>query len=207
MVSMYKLDQIASKVRRTDEQGRKIEANKLRKSYESKIKDLKISGKNKSTKDENRTMFNMWFQYGDVWDRDVVGQNDMMTAGKMEAMLNSDVFKAKLASASKMEKGKLPRAIDDAYRPLLGNDDVVAPKPTAMANAALPGGVKKLGVQQPPTRPASPAPGAGRRPERSGKKRSYAESSFKGYGEGYADDDIDSDADGSVAQKRRRKVG
>jgi hypothetical protein len=51
------------------------------------------------------------------------------------------------------------------------------------------------------------------RPKRNGKKRSYGDSSFEGYGEGYPDDDggVDTgystgDGDMLSGQKRRKKV-
>lgn len=49
---------------------------------------------------------------------------------------------------------------------------------------------------------------ASNRPKRSGKKRSYHDNTFTGYGEGYVDDDVDNDSayDDDGKKKKRRKV-
>ena len=67
------------------------------------------------------------------------------------------------------------------------------------------------GVQRSKGQPTTAADGSQIRPQRSVKKRSYGDSSYEGYGEGYPDDDGTGDAGYSTAEgegpgKRRKKV-
>jgi hypothetical protein len=114
-----------------------------------------------------------------------------------------------------MVPGPLPREDSDRYKKLIGTDE--APKAkvadalkkggSGITNGA-PAGVS-AGVPSPNMRPAV-------RPARHNAKRSYHDSTFTGYGEGFADEDgnqiseEESRARGlPMAKKRRtdRKVG
>jgi len=121
-------------------------------------------------------------------------------------------FLSKLDQALKLAPGKMSPEEDNKWKSLIGTDD--APKAKQGTD-----GAKNLKVGQQPGPPskvvgrssAAPSPALKpARPERAGTKRRYNEASFKGYGEGYPDDDVDltgpeDDAKGGGMKKKRRK--
>lgn len=122
--------------------------------------------------------------------------------------LGADML-AKLDRAVQMAPGKLPQEETEKWKAYLGTETVMKARPAPEVVA------KKHGQAAPTVQPtrssmSSPALKASR-PERPGTKRRYNETSFKGYGEGYADDDMAESTGGeedgrSGGKKRRRKV-
>lgn len=93
---------------------------------------------------------------------------------------------------------RLTDSENDRWRTLIGTEEPakivrpMMPMPGNPRDLQLTNGVLKM------------APGVPR-PERSGKKRRYNDSSFVGYGEGYLDDhEDDSDDDKALAARRKR---
>jgi hypothetical protein len=122
-------------------------------------------------------------------------------------------FQNTLVKAMEMRPGTTRNS--DMWEDVLGHDKA---RPVATTEVS----VKK---NQPPAAPAPRPNGAVRqppsnvaeviRPRRTNKKRSYADNSFEGYGDGYVDDDRDLDAGaysnsedggGGPGRKKRKKV-
>lgn len=199
--------------------GEKI--NRLRKSYEGKVKSLGLAGRNRAVKYEKDKMPGLGaltdlpeeeWQYQKVKGRDV--QNGLSSASL-----------AQLEKAMRMQPGPVPN--NNEWEDLLGFEKaapiqaVIEPAPKAQremhsvkANGLTNGARLKTGKS---SALASEVP----RPKRSGKKRRYDEHSFEGYGEGFVDDEGGdatmtgvggggySSGDGSRksgASKKRRKV-
>lgn len=200
LISLYRLDKVAAGVARKDPvTGEKI--NKLRKSYEGKVKALQLTGKNKavSTPDE---FTNMLLFPDEEW------LNQKAFGKSVENGLPSSIL-CKLDRAVQASPGPLPMKENERWKSIIGTDE--PPK----SRAACDGIAKKpsQNIHNPSNPQAIPAAARSVRPERTGKKRSYLDSSFRGYGEGYLDDDpIGSSAgedekQGGLSKKRRRKMG
>lgn len=112
---------------------------------------------------------------------------------------------SKLQSAMKLEVGPMPD--HEKWEEALGHEKPIPIQPPeavkkqgALANAPQ---RQAIGVGSTSTGAAgSEVP----RPRRTGKKRSYNDSSFVGYGEGYLDD-VDGDHDYSNSEDGRRASG
>ncbi len=106
----------------------------------------------------------------------------------------------------------------EAWEDMLGLEK---PRPVQVQDPAgrkaVPGAIQRQQVNGNAVRTLSGAAGEGLRPRRVGKKRSYADNSFEGYGDGFVDDEaVDMDQsflsnseDGShgPGRKKRKKVG
>lgn len=200
---MYGLKEVAAKVARVLPNGEK---NGLRKTYKGKIKDLGISGKFDVTvhaEDSEKGLFAMMRVPEAEWEAQHRNGNEI------EKGLSTEV-KANLGKAMTMSKGQIPKSSWDSS--VLGEVDIPEKKiVTAAAPAKMASGIS----QRAPTS----ASGSQRsiseiaRPKRKVKQRSYGDSSFEGYGDGFVDDDM-GDAgystgegdDGVMGQKRRKKV-
>ncbi|KAF2401105.1 Rox3-domain-containing protein [Trichodelitschia bisporula] len=197
LISMYGLDSIATSVRRIDPvTGEKI--NKLRKSYEGKIKAMHLAGVNKAVNAPGEFFPNILMFPDEEWDVQKAAAHRISGGLKRPFLRNLD-------AAMEMDRGPLPAQEMEKWRRIVGSDDVVkkavsvAPEPV---RKALTGRVGSS-VPSPGLKAVRPD-----RPERTGTKRRYDDSSFKGYGEGYADDDLEGDDDGGVGgvrKKQRRK--
>ncbi|KAI9670665.1 MAG: hypothetical protein M1831_005885 [Alyxoria varia] len=200
LISLYNLDDVSLSVARKDPvTGEKI--NKLRKSYENKIKDF--PGKNKSVSAEPRILLPMAQCPELEWNVYHGG------AYNIERGLPDDMM-AKLDKALDMGPGKLPADENDKWRNFLdvGENNIPA-KANALPKASSKGskvsGTQNTNNQASPTSPT--------RPSRRGTKRSYHDQSFEGYGEGYVDDIADAGAydegdngqTGPTAKKRRKR--
>jgi hypothetical protein len=117
----------------------------------------------------------------------------------------SDAVKAGMGAAFKMSRGEIPKVRWDS--------GVLA---LATAPVAEPAKVVQNGSKTPVPQNAAvarTAKGEIPRPKRSVKKRSYADSSFEGYGEGFVDDDNQEtysstgEGDDRAGRKRPKKVG
>jgi hypothetical protein len=202
LFELYGLNDLANSVARTDPiSGEKI--NKLRKSYEGHIKSMQIAGKPKAIKMENVFTDSMGmpdFEWNEQWVR----SKEYETAVDLKTFAVTSNFDDLLNSAlSGMTQGTLPPPETAKFRAYLGTDEASKPK-------SAPEGAPNRPVQ--PTAPLAPGnhgPGSrASRPERMGSKRSYAEHSFSGYGEGYTDDfggnsTGEDDGQGGIAKKRR----
>lgn len=216
LLSRYGLSDLHAKVARTDPVTHE-KINKLRKSYEGQIKNFALAGRNKPTKDEipegQWSGLNlMMLEPDESWYASKVLGKKIEVTPDMEARLQKALF---------LQPGRT-RA-HEQWDDLLGYEKprpVQMPHDPAGKRAAVPGA-----TQRPPPHvngntlrtlshgSAAEAP----RPRRTGKKRSYADDSFEGYGDGFVDDEaVDMDQsflsnseDGShgPGRKKRKKVG
>lgn len=202
LVSLYGLGPAAKSVARIDPvTGDKI--NRLRKSYEGKLKGLGLAGRNKPVKNEpgmpgSLRHLTMWPE--EEWQNQKVFGKQIKVADMDSALQQLQV------KAMKLEPGTVPN--NDYWEDVLGHE-----KPSKYTGAgdagkktvAPSGGVRA--PSQPNGIPAS-AELERSRPSR-GHKRRYDDNSFIGYGEGYADDDDEgafySNSEG-IGKKKRKKV-
>lgn len=216
LLSLFGLDPLAATVARTDPvTGEKI--NKMRKSYEGKIKSFNLAGRNKAVKHVEGKPGGLMelVQWPDEeW------HNQKVLGKEVEKGLGEGMF-AKLERAMKMEPGPVPN--NEAWEDILGHEKAKPiPPPAELATKkplqyttqnAKPNSQSNLGNTN-----ATPSAEI-LRPKRSGRKRRYDEHSFEGYGEGYVDDDGDlgiggyssGDGEGSKrggsSKKKRKTVG
>ncbi|OQV02102.1 hypothetical protein CLAIMM_07352 [Cladophialophora immunda] len=197
LLALYGLGPLLHSVARTDPRtGEKI--NKLRKSYEGQIKGFALAGRNKPVKGERnveedepgplRRMAGSspWgLQPDEQWNAEHTKEPPQVTID----------FTAELKMAMQMQPGTVRN--NAHWEDVLGFDKPkpnVAPEqqptPRPMAN----------GVVRPPQQPSAEA-----KRQTRGKKRSYGDDSFVGYGEGYSDPE-DGDGDEYGSQRKRKKV-
>ncbi|KAH0403285.1 Rox3-domain-containing protein, partial [Aureobasidium melanogenum] len=203
LIHLYGLQSIANSVRRTDPvTGEKI--NKLRKSYEGKVKNFGLSGKNKPTDIEGELGGFMQWDEGSWYDQRIHGRE----LDKAE----SSSLMANLGRALTMNPGTLPADEHNKWKAILGLDDGnKTPSQPANKMVAHPQMLKAQASSMRASAPASPRASHpnGIRPDRSNKKRRYDESSYTGYNESYQEDDGYStgglDDKRNSATKKRRK--
>ncbi|KAJ6171126.1 hypothetical protein N7470_000193 [Penicillium chermesinum] len=200
LISLYGLGSIAKSVARMDPiTGEKI--NRLRKSYEGKLKGLGLAGRNKAVKQEPGAPGSL--RHLTLWPEEE-WQNQKVF-GKQIKIADMDSGLQDLhAKAMQLEPGPVPN--NDFWEDVLGHE-----KPTKAG--ASDSGKKPAAIPSRPALPGrSPAPtsqDAERgRPTR-GRKRNYDDNSFVGYGEGYIDDEEDtgflSGSEGSNKKKRKKE--
>jgi hypothetical protein len=212
LIPLYRLSRLAASVARTDPvTGEKI--NKMRRSYEGKVKDLQIAGKNKAVKHEEGKTGMGLEEMAVTWPEEE--WQVQKVAGKQVSNGLAPSALERLSRLVGLEPGRVPKGDEwdnllgvEKARPLQANGDAKA-RPLA-AGPTKP--AKANGVID----KAAPAPAASEdsRPKRAGRKRRYDEGSFEGYGEGFVDDDGDADgySSGTGSRKssnskmRRRKV-
>jgi len=207
LFEMFNLTGIAAEVARTLPNGEK---NAMRKTYKGHIKRLGVNGHFDSVKkevDDQDGFFAMLYAPETEW-------NVHMVKGKEIEDGFSDEVRAHLTRATAMNKGPIPKdRWDSSVLGDLAQDKIAASKQTSSAKATAPStpAASAVGAAPRPKGPGALAPDAAR-PRRSIKKRSYGDSSFEGYGDGFPDDDGGADTgydtgegEGS-AQKRRKKV-
>ena len=198
LLALYGLGPLLHSVARTDPRtGEKI--NKLRKSYEGQIKGFNLSGRNKPVKgDRNveedqpgplRRMIGSspWgLQPEEAWDAE---------HGKSKIEVTMD-FQAKLKKAVQMQPGTVRN--NAHWEDTLGFEKARPNPPPVQAQTAAPrpttNGVRQF---QPPSAEA--------KRQTRGKKRSYDDDSFVGYGEGFSDVE-DGDEYGN-SRKRKKLMG
>ena len=176
--------------------GEKI--NRLRKSYEGKLKGLGLAGRNKPVKHEPSApggliQLTMWPE--EEW------QNQKVTGKEIKVAEVDSTLHDLQMRAMKMEPGPVPN--NDFWEDVLGHEklskhhagDAGGKKMSASRAAQLNGGavVPEIVEQQPERTRAS-----------RGRKRNYDDNSFVGYGEGYADDTFFSDSEGAGKRKRKK---
>jgi Rox3 mediator complex subunit len=212
-MTMYKLNDIATTVRRVDPAtGEKI--NKIRKSYEGKVKALSVAGRNKAISTPGQWVPQGLFK---------VPEDDYRATrvlGKEIENGLTDAFMAKLDRAIQMAPGKLPEREAEKWKALIGTEEP-APQVKAKATVDAKDTVDANAPQKPSPLPSSAAAASMRsasspagaklaRPERTGTKRRYNDASFTGYGEGFlneedaSDEDARSTTSGGIKKKRRK---
>lgn len=201
MFALYGLEDIARSVARTNPDGSK--GTKIYKSYKSKIKNAGLSGTFNSVKKElgaPDTLFAMMMKPAEEWDAENIGANDI-TKGLSEATLSN------IGKAFTMARGAIPKSLWDCS--VLG--EVASTKVPVEPVKQAQNGVKPVMVQNPGVPRA--LKGDLHRPKRNVKKRTYGDSSFEGYGEGFVDDEAQETGysttegdDRAGSRKRPKKV-
>ncbi|KAJ8119981.1 hypothetical protein O1611_g10484 [Lasiodiplodia mahajangana] len=198
----FGLTGIAAEVARTKPNGEK---NALRKTYKGQIKMLGLSGHfDNITKKDPSVLLEMSRVPEEDW------QNRFVSGRDIERGFSS-TCQSNLAKAMTVTRGQIPKTLWDSsvlgdlapgHASKKASSDQV-PRATAPSTPAL----SATGAAQKPTKALAPQLDRARR---LGKKRSYQDSSFEGYGEGYDDDTGGySTADGddrSSKLKRRKQV-
>jgi hypothetical protein len=180
--------------------GEKI--NRLRKSYEGKLKGLGLAGRNKPVKHDPSAPgglrhLTMWPE--EEWQNQKVYGKEIKVADVDSALHNLQM------KAMQMEPGTVPN--NEYWEDVLGHE-----KPSKHTGhgdgkkaATLPNTARSPSQANDTPLPTEPERA---RPSR-GRKRHYDDNSFVGYGEGYADDDDDaafySNSEG-MGKKKRKKV-
>lgn len=186
LIELYGLQNLQASVARKDAAGNKI--NKLRKSYEGKVKALGLEGRSKAQVG-NAALEGL---VDSMWDTNVGGGATWWQQRHLETPLGGpgDDLLAKLDAAASMRPGQMPKAEHAKWKDILGFDE---PKMTPLTGPAKPGlmnpalGKTAPGVFARASAPSSPRSLIGR-PERANKKRRYDESSYSGYQDGFDDD-------------------
>ncbi|KAI0124201.1 Rox3 mediator complex subunit-domain-containing protein [Xylariales sp. AK1849] len=204
LFEMFGLAGIAAEVARTKPNGEK---NALRKTYKGHIKYLGVNGHFDAVKkelDDPQGFMHLIGMPQDVWHVNEV-------AGKEIEGSFSKQVQSNLLGAMTMAKGPIAKSIWDGavLGDLAPGNMVKKPKDESSKQgapgtpAASTGGLAKSGRLQVPQADRS---------RRIGKKRSYQDSSFEGYGEGFTDDDPGAetgystgDGDDRVSKQKRRK--
>ncbi|KAJ5637959.1 hypothetical protein N7490_007838 [Penicillium lividum] len=201
LISLYGLSSVAHSVARMDHvTGEKI--NRLRKSYEGKLKGLGLAGRNKPVKQEpgapgSLRHLTLWPQ--EEWDNQKVFGKQIKVAD-LDSALHSLQTKA-----MHLEPGPVPN--NDFWEDVLGHEKPVKNQgsgDTGKKAAPTPGGrhtpYGNMSAMTPHETERA-------RPSR-GRKRHYDDNSFVGYGEGFADDDDDpgfySNGEGTGKKKRKK---
>jgi hypothetical protein len=195
LISLYGLSPIEISVRRVDPAtGEKI--NKLRKSYEGRIKMAGIAGRNKAVSKPNELVGEPSTGALMAIPEDYFQQ--MFVAGKEIQTGLTDSFKKRIASALAVTSTELKPELTEQFRATL----VEEPPPKAKVD---PNGKRPV-VDQSPAAPVSrtESPPRAVRPQRPSAKRGYDDSSFSGYAEGFGDDDEASDGYGRPKKKQRK---
>lgn len=205
LFEIYGLTGLAAEVARVLPNGEK---NAIRKTYKGHIKKLGVQGHFDSVKEEWQrpdSLLNLAKCPDDMWHAHFVRGKEITKGFTPEVQ-------ARMPRALTMAKGLVPKSLWD--NSVLGElmpgkgDKPTSARPTA-PNTPLASAVSNIQRVKPvPTAVQEVA-----RPKRSVKKRSYGDSSYEGYGEGYPDDDggaetgySTGEGDMASSQKRRKKV-
>jgi len=205
LFQMYGLTGLAAEVARVLPNGEK---NAIRKTYKGHIKKLGVQGVFDSVKEDwqrQDSLLSLAKCPINEWNALFVASKDINHGFPPE-------LQAKMLKAATMSKGLVPKGLWDSS--VLGeigpggkgDKQPTSARPTA-PNTPLP---YAASLQRP--KPMSSAAQEAARPKRSVKKRSYGDSSFEGYGEGFPDDDGGAETGYSTGEgdmvpgKRRKKV-
>lgn len=191
LLATYNLLPLLKTVARNDPvTGEKI--NKLRKSYEGQIKSFGLSGRNKPVKSDREED-----EAGPLRRLATIAEQEWKEgAGQSKIEITSD-FRSKLNKAMQLQPGTVRN--NAMWEDLLGHEK---PKPMAtpipsqsQPVSRIPNGVMK----------AQQGTALDKRSTR-GKKRSYGDDSYVGYGEGYSEGDDDGGDDDDFVKRKRKKV-
>ncbi|KAM3560551.1 hypothetical protein MY1884_002883 [Beauveria asiatica] len=204
----FNLADLAAEVAREKPNGEK---NALRKTYKGHIKRLGVAGHFdvQKKKEDAPSDFMAMLQVPDLeWSVHQVKGREIGDGF-------SEATTASLARAMTLSKGPIARSVWDTS--VLGdmapsNNNGEAAKPAAPARATAPNTPAATTPSAATDRLKGPlAPGTDpARPRRNIRKRTYGDSSYEGYGEGFPDDDGGADTgystgEGEGGQKRRKK--
>jgi hypothetical protein len=177
----------------------------LRKTYKNHIKDHGVSGLFDSVKkemDAPDTLYAMMIAPEEEWD----AQN---TRGKEISKGLSENVLASMGKAFTMARGVIPKT---SWNNSVLGLEMAGGSATTDSSKAIQNGNKTPIPQNPSI--ARTAKSDLPRPKRNVKKRTYGDSSFEGYGEGYVDDDAQETGystgegdDRGGSRKRPKKVG
>lgn len=210
LIQLYGLQRIQTSVARRDPvTGEKI--NKLRKSYENKVKSLGFAGRNKAQANQNELQGLL----DPLWDQEIqpgvsLWQSQTRDSGKQLGTPEAESdLSSKLDAAFQLLPGRLPAQLHKEWQNMLGLDDQSTGGGTkANTTPAVKPAIGSATARTAPTvsaRASAPAsPGNVARPERSGKKRSYQDSSFEGYDQGYDDDGYSTGGRDSAKRQKRK---
>ncbi|KAL9600139.1 MAG: hypothetical protein Q9219_003395 [cf. Caloplaca sp. 3 TL-2023] len=209
LLALFELTPLADTVARTDPNtGEKI--NKMRKSYEGKVKHFGLAGKNRAVKhnhEKSMGLLQMAQWPAEEWYSQKVYGRDVRD-GLAKATLQ------KLGPAMHMKPGGLQESDEEKWAELLGIE-MAKPFPptleirsekTGRNESHVKGSIQLNGIRKQSDRmPITEA----NRPKRAGKKRRYDEHSFEGYGEGFLDDETETlgDAGGYSSDDGSRRGG
>ena len=197
LLSAFKLDPLVATVARFDPTtGEKI--NKMRKSYEGQLKQLPLSGKNKSIKHEEaiatpNTAKMMGLCEMAAWPEEE--WTNQRVHGKSAQRGLSDATRSKLDKAFLLHPGPVPEG--NRWEDILGIDRPNPNAPFKTSNAKFrkdskgnihPSSTNTASNNNPVTAGDTNEP---IRARRNTKKRRYDDGSFEGYGEGYVDDEME----------------
>ncbi|KAL8702412.1 MAG: hypothetical protein Q9201_004413 [Fulgogasparrea decipioides] len=215
LLTLFGLQPLAATVARTDPNtGEKI--NKIRKSYEGKVKGFGLAGRNRAVKqnhEKSMGLLQMTQWPAEEWYNQKVHGRDVRS-GLPEATMQ------KLGAAMQMQPGPVQNTAEYDWEDLLGNEKV-KPLPTIDERSKQPvrpdvglevngqaNGIR-IQLKKAPITEAN-------RPKRANKKRRYDDAAFEGYGEGFVDDEgdvlgdvgsyasDDSSRKGGAAKKRKK---
>ncbi|CAK3995634.1 Mediator of RNA polymerase II transcription subunit 19 [Lecanosticta acicola] len=194
-IELYGLQKIQQSVARRDPvTGEKI--NKLRKSYENKVKNLKLDGRNKAQSNQGELgglLHPGWDERtpeGDTLWVHTWTKEDANQGKRLDLSEDRENLFSKLGAAFDMLPGKLPPKEHREWDNMLGLDDQ-----TVAAGNRTPAGA----AANPQPAAASPANTARGNPDRPGKRRRYHEGTYVGYG----DDDEDN---GSAKRQKQQRA-
>ncbi len=215
MFEAFNLTGIATDMARTLPNGEK---NAIRKTYKGHIKKLGVNGHFDSVKrelDAEDGFMRLIHEPEDSWSARQVKSKEVERGLSDESL-------AALRQAMTMARGTIPKSDWDsavlgdlASEKLSGGGKSSLSGKATTPNTPLHPGVARSKAPLPATLAQVQAQAQeAARPRRSIKKRSYGDSSFEGYGEGFPDDDGGADAGYSTGegdergtgQKRRKKV-
>ncbi|KAK3651207.1 hypothetical protein LTR56_002065 [Elasticomyces elasticus] len=205
IINLYHLQDVQASVARKDAEGQK---KALRKSYEGKVKQLGIAGKSKARLGNNALVGLVDPNWDNEsapgrtwWDDQRTNEFPLGSTRTQQEIMG------KLGSALSMKPGQMPRKEHEEWKSILALE---APKGTPVVSATKSNGFPmNAALTAPGVRSSAPNSPAGViRPERSGKKRRYDESSYSGYHEGYDDDGYSTGGDSASrrasASKRQK---
>ncbi|TAQ91403.1 hypothetical protein B7494_g359 [Chlorociboria aeruginascens] len=187
LFDLYNLNGIAASVARVHPDGKK---NTVRKTYKGYIKTLGLSGQFDSVKKEGPgSLSSLMAMPDEEWE----AQN--VRGKEIEKGLSDEVL-ANFKRAMTMSRGSIPkeRWNKSVLGELVTSTPVEPPKPVLKTPIAY---------NHPGPRSAKDIP----RPKRNVKKRTYGDSSFEGYGEGWVDEDVGQDAGYSTGDGEDRSIG
>lgn len=199
LFDLFDLTGIAAEVARTKPNGEK---NALRKTFKGQIKTLGLVGHFEITKKEPSPFMEMLMVAEEDWQNRVVSGRDIERGFTASCQSN-------LTRAMTVSRGQIPKSLWDSS--VLGDmAPSNAPKKTASdqvprATAPNTPALSATGAAQKSSKALAPQLDRNRR---LGKKRSYQDSSFEGYGEGYDDDTggySTADGDDRSSKLKRRK--
>jgi hypothetical protein len=193
--------------------GEKI--NRIRKSYEGQIKEFGLSGRNKPVQCERKKepadeaeVGPLRKAVGSDWIR-LQSDEDWEASHAIPDITIDDSLRRKLRKGLELQPGPVNVKNQKLWEDLLGNDKPIKQQLPPQQLAQQHNAHSHAHAHHPPQRSRQQAADIKRATR--GKKRSYDDDSFVGYGDGYSDveddgardDDEDEERDGGSRKRRR----